>query len=221
MTGSPPLNDLAGVSRVNLQQRLLNMMTGRGAYPDPLSFQVTTAARLLDKALDAWDSAREKLADHISGARPRPSPLQRGSMSAVEDWSKRASQELFRAIDRFEDVVDSLARLLRLLEAIEANQRVRQVCAPVFSLATRDNVRTFRNRIAHGDEDLADGKTGKGLSTGNAGCRFDGHRDPARPLQRSSRPAAEPAQGRPGDRQLGLPSPEKSSRERLSRRTAA
>jgi hypothetical protein len=146
MTGSPPLNDLAGVSRVNLQQRLLNMMTGRGAYPDPLSFQVTTAARLLDKALDAWDSAREALADHISGPRPRPSPLQRGSMSAVEGLSKRPSKELFRAIDRFEDVVDSLARLLRLLEAIEANRRVQQVPAPAFSVAARNSVRIFRNR---------------------------------------------------------------------------
>jgi hypothetical protein len=45
-------------------------------------------------------------------------------MSADEDWMRRPSQELFRAIDRFEDVVDSLARLLRLLEAIEANRRV-------------------------------------------------------------------------------------------------
>jgi hypothetical protein len=163
--GSPPLNDLAGLSRVNLQQRLLNMMTGRGEYPDPLSFQVTTAARLLDKALDAWDSAREKLAGHISGASPRRTPLQQGTMYGVEDWSRRPSQELFRAIDRFEDVVDSLARLLRLLEAIEANQRVPQVPAPAFSLATRNDVRIFRNRIAHGDEDLVDGRAGKALST--------------------------------------------------------
>lgn len=166
VTESHPLNDLAGLSRVNLQQRLLNMMTGRGAYPDPLAFQVTTAARLLDKALYAWDSAREKLRGHISGAPPRPTPLQRGAMSGDEEWPRRPSQELFRAIDCFEDVVDSLARLLRLLKAIEADQRVQQVCAPsASSLGSRNDIRIFRNRIAHGDEDLADGKAGKGLST--------------------------------------------------------
>ena len=174
MTGSFPLSNLAGLSRVSTQQRLLNMMTGRGAYPDPLSFQVTTATRLLDKALDAWDVARKNLADHISGGPPQPTPLQEGAAPADEGWTRRPSQELFRAIDRFEDVVDSRARLLRLLEAIEANRRVQQVPAPAFSVATRNSVRILRNRIAHGDADLAEGKAGKGLATATLAVNLTG-----------------------------------------------
>jgi hypothetical protein len=74
----------------------------------------------------------------------------------------------------FEDVVDSLARLLRLLEAIEANRRVQQVPAPAFSVATRNSVRIFRNRIAHGDADLAEGKAGKGLATATLAVNLTG-----------------------------------------------
>jgi hypothetical protein len=141
------------------------MLTGRGAYPDPLAFQVTTAARLLDKALDAWDAARKKLADHISGGPPRPTQFSGRAASADASWAKRPSQDLFQAIDRLEDVVDSLARLLRLLAAIEAHSSLQQAPAPDLSPALRDQVRIFRNRVAHGDADLAQGKAGKGLST--------------------------------------------------------
>jgi hypothetical protein len=36
---------------------------------------------------------------------------------------------------------------------------------PFPSQAQRESVRLFRNRIAHGDEDIAEGKAGQGLAT--------------------------------------------------------
>jgi hypothetical protein len=40
------------------------MVFGRGAFPEPTQFQVTTAARLLDKSLTEWDSAWHQFAEH-------------------------------------------------------------------------------------------------------------------------------------------------------------
>jgi hypothetical protein len=158
--------DLARLSHVNLQQRLLNMALGKGAYPEPVSFQVTTAARLLDKTLEAWRSAREQLAKHVSGGPPSPSAISDGKpISAGGSWTPLLSQELFSATDRLEDVVDSLARLLRLVEAIQASPRLAGLPSPALSHKTCEDVRCFRNRIAHGDEDLVNGKAGKGLVT--------------------------------------------------------
>jgi hypothetical protein len=158
--------DLAALSHVNLQQRLLNMTVGKGAYPAPLSFQVTTAARLLDKSLEAWRSAREKLATHISGGPPSAVAISdERPIAADGSWTTRVSQELFSARDRLEDVVDSLARLLRLVDAIQESPSLQAVPRPGFSHQTCEDVRNFRNRIAHGDEDLVEGKAGKGLIT--------------------------------------------------------
>jgi hypothetical protein len=166
MNNARVLPDLARLSHVNLQQRLLNMLTGKARYPDPLSFQVTTAARLLDKTLEAWRSAGDKLAEHVSGGRAADVPISAGkSIATGRTWPTRVSQELFSAIDRLEDVVDSLARLLRLVEAIQANPSLQSAASAALSPTTRQDVRDFRNRIAHGDEDLVNGKAGKGLST--------------------------------------------------------
>lgn len=160
------LPDLSTLSHVNLQQRLLNMMVGKGAYPDPLSFQVTTAARLLDKTLEAWRSAGEKLAEHVSGGPPSASTVTDGKpISTTGGWTTRVSQELFSATDRLEDVVDSLARLLRLVDAVQANPSLQGVSSPALSPTTCDDVRVFRNRIAHGDEDFVNGKAGRALIT--------------------------------------------------------
>ncbi|MGO9751248.1 MAG: hypothetical protein ACLP22_07000, partial [Solirubrobacteraceae bacterium] len=78
-----------------LRKRILNMITGRGNYPEPIAFQVTTAARLLDHTLDAWDAVRKNLGEHIAA---QPTPF--GAIEAMppgDDWTKRISQALFRA----------------------------------------------------------------------------------------------------------------------------
>ena len=43
--------------------------------------------------------------------------------------------------------------------------RLSSASSPLPLSAERAGVRDFRNRIAHGDEDIADGKAGKGLAT--------------------------------------------------------
>ncbi len=149
-----------------LRKRILNMITGRGNYPEPIAFQVTTAARLLDHTLDAWDAVRENLGEHIAGARSLPTSFGPGeAIPPAHDWTRQIFQALFRATSRLEDVVDSHARLLRLAAAIEASSSIQGVPGPLLSPTDREKVREFRNRITHGDEDLAKGKGGKGLVT--------------------------------------------------------
>jgi hypothetical protein len=134
------------------------MVFGRGAFPDPTQFQVTTAARLLDKSLTAWDSALREFADH-SAARS-------GIPDALASPEPGVTRAFLRAIDHLETLVDSLDRLLRLTGSLELGPDLVQLAGmPLPSANERDRVREFRNRIAHGDEDIEQRRTGQGLAT--------------------------------------------------------
>jgi hypothetical protein len=152
------LPDLSTLSRTNFPDRLLNLVFGKGSYPEPLQFQLTTSARLLDKTLTDWDLARAEFASHLSV---------RGGLSAsIQSTKPGITRALFRAIGHLEDLVDSLNRMLKLVDAMQASAYlVHFAHMPLPDEARRDSVRLFRNRIAHGDEDIAQGRGGQGLAT--------------------------------------------------------
>jgi hypothetical protein len=119
--------------------------------PNPENFQVTTSARLLDKSIREWELAREEFAHDVR------------DMSNDEFFgpTHTTTPALFRAIDHLENCVDSTDRMLRLITALEKSERIKAFknhSSP--SLAERIAVRNFRNRIAHGDEDIAKGRHG-------------------------------------------------------------
>jgi hypothetical protein len=152
------LPDLSTLSRTNFPDRLLNLVFGKGCYPEPLQFQLTTSARLLDKTLTDWDLARAEFASHLSVRGSLPAPIQ-----STKPGITRA---LFRAIGHLEDLVDSLNRMLKLVDAMQASAHLTHFARmPLPDEARRDSVRLFRNRIAHGDEDIAQGRSGQGLAT--------------------------------------------------------
>jgi hypothetical protein len=150
--------DLASLSRTSLFDRLLNPSFGMGAYSEPTQFQLTTATRLLDKALEDWEHARREFADY-AGRRA-------GIPQELHPSREGVTRALFRAIGSLENLVDSLARLLRLVDALEQAPELQQVSStPLPRETERELVRRFRNRIAHGDEDIADGKAAQGMAT--------------------------------------------------------
>jgi hypothetical protein len=155
-TGELP--DLSRLPRTNFFDRLINLSFGMGGYPEPAQFQLTTAARLLDKALADWDLARAEFASHVS--------VRAGSSAALRSSRPGVTRALFRAIGHLEDLVDSVTRLLRLLKAMHDAPSLRALAElPLPDPAQCDSVRLFRNRISHGDEDIAAGKAGQGLAT--------------------------------------------------------
>jgi hypothetical protein len=134
------------------------MAFGRGVFPEPTQFQVTTAARLLDKSLTEWDSAWREFAEH--------SATRDGIPDALLSPDPGVTRAFFRAIDHLETLVDSLARLLRLICGLEAGSDLAHLSAMSLPSADeRERVQRFRNRIAHGDEDIEKGKAGQGLAT--------------------------------------------------------
>jgi hypothetical protein len=160
MASAPsPLPDLSHLFRTNLVDRLLDMtFGGRGGFPAPTQFQLTTAARLLDKSLAEWDSARREFAAH-SAARD-------GIPKALLSPKPGVTRAFFRAIDHLETLIDTLARLLRLVAALEKDRNLGQFAGmPLPTKRERKAVRKFRNRIAHGDEDIQKGKAGQGVAT--------------------------------------------------------
>jgi hypothetical protein len=131
------------------------MVFGRGVFAEPTQFQVTTAARLLDKSLTHWDSALREFTEHNATRADVREPLLSPKPGVT-----------FRAIDHLETLVDSLARLLRLIRVLEVAPELAQLAGkPLPSAGDRERVQRFRNRIAHGDEDIEKGKAGQGLAT--------------------------------------------------------
>jgi hypothetical protein len=138
--------DLGGLLRTSQLDRILGMTSGRGIYPDTTAFQVSVCTRLLDKALGEWDWARQALTEHAEETR------QFGG--------------LFDGISHLENFVVSLDRLMRYTAVLQ----VKPEMAPFASMtlpgqAEVERVRAFRNRVIHGDEDLAGGRGGHGLPT--------------------------------------------------------
>jgi hypothetical protein len=151
-------SDLSALSRTNFPDRLLNLAFGMGCYPEPTQFQLTTSARLLDKALTDWDLARAEFASHKE--------LTDGPTSVTRSPKPGITRALFRAIGHLEDLVDSLNRALQLVSAMRSAECLGHFAdLPLPDEALRDSIRLFRNRIAHGDEDIAGGKAGQGLAT--------------------------------------------------------
>lgn len=134
------------------------MTFGSGVFPEPTQFQVTTAARLLDKSLTEWDSARREFAQHDA--------TRDGIPDALSSPQPGVTRAFFRAIDHLETLVDSLARLLRLITALERDPNLAQFAGmPLPTKGEREDIQRFRNRVAHGDEDIEQGKAGQGLAT--------------------------------------------------------
>ena len=134
------------------------MVFGRGVFAEPTQFQVTTAARLLDKSLTHWDSALREFTEHNATRADVREPLLSPKPGVTRAF--------FRAIDHLETLVDSLARLLRLIRVLEVAPELAQLAGkPLPSAGDRERVQRFRNRIAHGDEDIEKGKAGQGLAT--------------------------------------------------------
>ena len=76
--------------RTNLVDRLLDMAFGRGQFSEPTQFQVTTAARMLDKSLTAWDAALQEFASHCATQGSMPAALQPpGSFAGLSFWLER------------------------------------------------------------------------------------------------------------------------------------
>jgi hypothetical protein len=150
--------ELPSLLRTNLPDRILNMLFGSGVYGEPTQFQLTTAARLLDKALVEWDAARAEFGAHEE--------VRDGLPPVVQSRNPGGTRALFRAIGNLENVVDSLHRLCLLLKPLEKEPALAALAhLPLPAPAERKAVREFRNRIQHGDEDIVTGKAGKGLAT--------------------------------------------------------
>ena len=63
-----------------------------------------------------------------------------------------------------ENLVDTLHRAMLLALALRASQALSGIAhLPLPDDADARSVRLFRNRIEHGDEDIRDGKAGKGI----------------------------------------------------------
>jgi hypothetical protein len=166
--------DLSHLFRTNLADRLLDRVFGRGAYPEPTQFQVTTAARLLDKSLTEWDSVWHQFAEH--------STTREGIPDSLLSREPGVTRAFFHAIDHLETLVDSLDRLLRLVGVLERAPELGELAGtPLPSGDERERVRQFRNRIAHGDKDIEQGRAGQGLATATlrpyaAGIELQRHR---------------------------------------------
>jgi hypothetical protein len=148
MSASSPhgMPDLSSLHQTNVAAHVLNLVVGKSGYPEPESFLVVTYARLVDKTLAEWSNARDALSGFMRGDTP-------------------ISQKFFAAQGMVEDLVVSLHRAM-LFAAALANAPATSAFARGLPASTDiDRVRTFRNRIAHGDEDLVEGKGGKGLAT--------------------------------------------------------
>jgi hypothetical protein len=137
---------LSGLLRTSQIDRILNLTHGRGGYPDTTAFQVSVCTRLLDKALREWDQAREALIEHAEG--------------------KRQFGGLFDGISHFENFVVSLDRLVRYTSVLQDKPEMAAFASMKLpDSVERQRLRDFRNRVIHGDEDLAGGKGGRGLPT--------------------------------------------------------
>lgn len=138
--------DLSGLLRTSQLDRILNLVTGRGGYPETTAFQVSVCTRLLDKALGEWDQARAALIEHGE--------------------EKRQFGALFEGVGHLENFVVSLDRLVRYTAVLQDKPDLAEFASMKLPASSeRQRLRNFRNRVIHGDEDLAEGKGGRGLPT--------------------------------------------------------
>jgi hypothetical protein len=149
------LPDLAELSQTSfLSLALAQAWEGR-QLREPTNLQLLTMARLLDKAFRDYDAARNAFRDHdtmFDNAPPVVRPVVRAPGFTVP---------LLQAIGHLEDLVASLDRIFRLLDAIRAQSELAGLATlPLPDSHTGALVRQVRNRVAHGDEDIAKGRRG-------------------------------------------------------------
>lgn len=148
VSGSSPhgMPDLSSLHQTNVAAHIHNLVVGKSGYPEPEAFLVVTYARLVDKALAEWSNARDALSAFMRGETP-------------------ISQKFFAAQGMVEDLVVSLHRAMLFGDALAKAPATSALARGLPPSADVHRVRNFRNRIAHGDEDLLAGKGGKGLAT--------------------------------------------------------
>lgn len=140
-------------------------------YPEPTNLQLVTAARLFDKALRDYEWARKSFIEHDT--------MWEGVGPAIRPRNRGITVPLFRAIGHLEDLVAALDRILRLLPSLHAARELTGIAMlPLPSLDASKAVRDMRNRIAHGDEDIAERKSGvvATLRPDAAGVEIQGQR---------------------------------------------
>jgi hypothetical protein len=140
------LPDLSHLLQTSVVDHLLNHMHGKSGYPEPEGFLVMMYARMVDKSLAEWSDMQDALSDFMQGGTP-------------------ISRRFFAAQGMAEDLVIAMDRAMRFATALAQTAAASGLPRDLPSQADAERVRDFRNRIAHGDEDLLSGKGGKGIAT--------------------------------------------------------
>lgn len=146
MEPSYGLPDLSQLSQTSVVDHILNHMHGKTGYPEPEAFLVMMYARMVDKSLAEWSAMQNELSGFMRG-------------------ESRVSQRFFRAQGMAEDLVIALDRAMRFADALAQAAATSGLARDLPSQADTARVRAFRNRIVHGDEDLLNGRGGKGIAT--------------------------------------------------------
>jgi hypothetical protein len=128
-----------------LGERAMILLLRGTEYPDTLAFQVVIGARLADKAAQEWVRAERALADYAH--------------------DNQQFSRLYDGTGDLENFIISLDRLIRFVHAVVSTADVDPANAHVASLL-RGRLRSFRNRLIHGDEDIEAGRAGMGFPTG-------------------------------------------------------
>jgi hypothetical protein len=136
----PSLSHLATSS--SLDAALNAWLPGLGRYAAPAGPLLAHLARLTDKAILEYESARASLDAFIKGRRG-------GRLT-----------DLFRAYDHLETCIDAVARAANFAEALRTDPGPPTIhLKQLPTVAARDRVRLVRNAIQHAEEDLLKGKT--------------------------------------------------------------
>jgi hypothetical protein len=165
------LPDLSDLHQTNLMALAVAQQWEKHRYAASTNLQLVTVARLLDKALRDYQSARKPFGEHDT--------MWEGVGPAIRPRNRGITVPLFRAIGHCEDLVAALDRILRILPALQASPELAAIAdfpLPPTDVAT--TVRRVRNRIAHGDADIAKGKAGvvATLRPDPAGVQIGDHR---------------------------------------------
>lgn len=132
-----------------LVERAGILFIGGTKYPETESFYVVHAARLADQTTRAWTTAKAALAQYTTNPQ---------------------LVTLYDGTTELEEFIITFARLVSFVGALEQSCSV-----PTDKSVARgslvERLKDFRNRLIHGDEDIRDGRAGKGLATGTLEIR--------------------------------------------------
>jgi hypothetical protein len=135
----PSLEHLDSKNTLNVM--LNGLVGGRGVPGLPGRPQGSYAARLLDKTILSYESARVELTKY------------------VQRESENTMAPLVRALDHLETTVDSLYRLSCFIERLRRNPAVPEIDAALLpSKVAKRRIRAMRNAIQHADEHIHEGR---------------------------------------------------------------